>query len=279
MKYNKAMRLTCGVVALLVMMGPARATLLSVVDYSDTFTTNKTTRVDGTIPNDWDIEKSHGNPIATWGPSQSWILRTDTSIQSAAPGLYPGSNGRGSATGFIQAEGPAGDWGITYTSDGTIGGSLLRSTYIVQVDAVLVGDRIDITSGPSSGGGIWVPGALSVLFRASDNNVGLGVEVFNIELGSTLVAPPLPFSTQTWLNLAVEFSPTMLKIYADESLIATVDLSNVAGSGKDYTGYSQQAVGFGFATSPFDDKGTWFDNFQVGLPVDSQDQDAKTPKR
>jgi len=67
-----------------------------------------------------------------------------------------------------------------------------------------------------------------------------------------------------WHNLAVEFAPTTLKVYVDQSLLTMVDLTNVGG--KNFTGYSQKAVGYGYMTL-----GTyvveWTDNFAVGAPI------------
>jgi hypothetical protein len=156
--------------------------------------------------------------------------------------------------------------GISYTTDGTSAGSPLRSTYVVSLDATLTDDWVSISSKPNAGSDIFQAGALSVLFRGQASSRQITIYNPGVDAAKDYIVAQVPAGVDAneWHNLAVEFAPAALKIYVDESLLTTVDLTNVEG--KNFTGYSQNAVGFGFCTTG-DPVVEWMDNFAVGAPV------------
>lgn len=241
------------------------SSILGSLDYSDTFTSNSDTRQEDQIPTDTTIESNYGNPSVTWIPN-AWRIVKDTS--PSVPSLlspYPGSSGSGSATGMIQMANNTGSWGINYTTDGTATGSPLRSAYLVQVDAVLNNGYVFIASKPSANSLFSTDGSLSVFFHKNKTTDSMDISVYDFLHGETKVADaPLGFLNGTWQNIAVEFSVSGLKIYANQLLVTTVNLYDV--SGLDYSGYSRNAVGMGFTSTAVEDR-AWFDNFQVGAAV------------
>ncbi|PAW79402.1 MAG: hypothetical protein B9S32_02345 [Verrucomicrobia bacterium Tous-C9LFEB] len=235
------------------------STIIHSYDYADTFTMNGTTRPDYSFPQTDGllIENTYGHSAVSWIPN-TWRVVTNTSATNGPLNTYPGDNGSGSATGALQGNSQGARWGINYTSDGTSTGTALRNTFAVQVDAVLTTGRIEITSKSSANSAFDGAGSLSVFFRPE------GISIYNYALNETLVATaPAGFTAGTWQNLAVVFSPTELKIYTNQIFLLSVDLTNVGDQHLNYTGYSQQAVGFGFQTPTYGEW-AWFDNFQVG---------------
>jgi hypothetical protein len=132
------------------------ALLKIVPHYTDTFTTNSV-RTDGLYNNNADgaynVEDTHGNPAATWLPTANFSFNTPDSSTDPA-GLNGAQNNPGADTGFAQTGG--GDFSFNYG---------LSSNYVVQADAILRTDRIDFTSLPNAGGGIFGANRLSVFFR------------------------------------------------------------------------------------------------------------------
>lgn len=243
------------------------SSIINTLDYSDTFTVNGDSRPEDELPSHdgTSIQSTYGNGPVYWTPN-GWRIVTDTS-QSVSEGAsdYPGTSGSGSATGMLQIASQAGHWGIDYTTDGVTGSPALRSSYLVQIDAVMTNGRVEITSKATAGSLFSDVGSLSVFFRQTGDS--LGISIYDSVHHETQVAEaPAGLLAGSWQNLAVEFSATGLKIYTNELLITTVDLQKVGQNELDYTGYSQQAVGFGFSSSADSDR-AWFDNFQVGLAV------------
>jgi len=259
----------------LLMTCAVQAELIGTVDYSDTFTLNGTTRTDF-FENGYQfmddaakqIEDAHGNAVVSWADElkggDPWLLCKDSTASSH--GQWRGSNGKGSDTGLTAVCGNQGYRGISYTTDGTASGSSLRDTYVVSLDATLTDDWVALSSKANPGDDIFQAGALSVLFRGQANSRQITIYNPSVDSAADYIVANVPTGVDAWEwhNLAVEFAPTTLKIYVDESLLTTVDLTNVGG--KNFTGYSQKAVGFGFCTTG-DPVVEWMDNFAVGAPI------------
>jgi len=228
--------------------------LISTVDYSDTFTTNAV-RTLGLFNDNtngaYSVEDTHGNPPATWTPFN--VFSFNVPSDSAAPAeLEAAQNDPGASTGFWQSGG--GDASFTYG---------LRSNYVVQVQAILPPDRIDITSCPAAGAGIFAANSLSVFIRRS--LVGY-LGLYNSVAGETAVTDqagtPITsgINDDNWHTFAVNFNQpaNQLQIYTDGALLVTINLGTFAGGA--YQSYSNGAVGVG------GDYEFWFDNFEVGAP-------------
>ena len=252
--------------------------LIGQLDYSDTFTGTDA----GGRPNRpfipavqptaaYVVENTYGNPARNF-VSQSvdggTTGRAEFSFAADGPGTpglvdgspaYPGSSGAGSDTGFTQT-GNSLDYGLTYG---------LRPEYVVQVDAIQSGDRIDITTGPNPGT-IFQPNSVSVFFRGDGSG--------NASLYNGTVDTPIRsqagyenFNTGItgsgqWHNYAVRFDQTdqEIEIFVDEVSAGVIDLQTFAGGL--YANFSNGAVGAGGGLGAGNNR-TWTDNFQVGAPV------------
>lgn len=232
--------------------------LIGILDYSDTFTQasqggGNPARTDvpaAQADAAYAVEKSYGNPAVSFAPLGAFSFASD------GPGLvdgnpaYPGTSGAGSLLGFTQTGGGV-DYGIPYG---------LRSRYLVQVDAVQVADRIDISSG--SAAGIFNANSLSVFFRGN----GGGASLFN---GTTDTGIPLVSTgiiAGQWYNYAVDYDMTAkrLELYVNQISVGAVDLNTFAGG--IYANFSNSWVGAGAGVAAGENR-TWTDNFQVGAPV------------
>lgn len=238
------------------------STLISQLQYSDTFTVGTPARPDGLFNNNasggYNIETVYSTPAATWTPFSNFSFNSG-GISTCCG--YPGNTGAaggGSAaiTGLAQSGG--GDFSIPYG---------LSSKYVVQLDAVLPPDRLDIGSYNAAGESIFAANSLSVFFRRSGvANPGGGfypeIGLFNgaLESNSGFTTGILGSDT-SWHNFAVEFDrpANSVSFYVDEVLRGSLNLATFAGGA--YSNWSTNAVGLG-GTFVF-----WADNFQVGAPV------------
>jgi hypothetical protein len=274
------------------------SSLIGTVDFSDTFTGTP----DGSSnPNRPYLAAVQGPPAyvveSTYGKGNQQSFSSggaDTASFSFAADkggagqnglvqgvpVYPGGSGSGSATGLTQTGGGV-DYGLTYNT--------MRDQYVVQVDAVMPNDRIDISSTPFAGS-IFQRSSLTVFFRgqaASDtvngNNVSLFTSVIDPNTNE-LVNRDTPvrgqpgyenFSTglagnRQWNNLAVRFDRInkLIEIYVNEQSKGIIDLKTFAGG--IYADFSSDAVGAGGSPGGGANR-IWTDNFQVGsvapLPV------------
>jgi hypothetical protein len=177
---------------------------------------------------------------------------------------YPGSSGAFSATGFTQTGGNI-DYGIPY--------GLARPHFVVQVDAVQTGDRIDITSGGIPGT-IFQNNSLSVFFRGNGSG---NASLFRTVNGSNLDTPIRGqpgfenFNTGItgageWHNYAVRYDRgnNVIELFVDEQSKGVIDLTSFAGGA--YANFDTAAVGAGAGMGAGNDR-SWTDNFQVGPPV------------
>ena len=227
--------------------------LISEVDYADTFTVNTPARSDGLYNNNGDggynIETTYSNPAATWTPFSNFSFNSGGTTCCGYPG--DGAN-PGAASGVAQSGGN--DFSIAYG---------LRQSYVVSVDAILPGDRLDISSMPAPGATIFSAGSLSIFFRRDTASLPY-IGVFN---GTT----ETPSGVQTgvtdnnWHNYAVHFDKPFnrLGLYVDGVLKTNLDLTTFAGG--IYADYSNTAVGLG-GSGPAGVNVFWADNFRVGAP-------------
>jgi hypothetical protein len=247
-------------------------TLIGTVDYSDTFTTNSI-RPDG-LYNDnsgggYNVESNYNNPSATWTPTDIWSLNTPQS--STAPAVLNAAQGNpGASTGLCQVfVANLADTSFTYG---------LRSNYVVQVQAIMPSDRLDIGSFASAGAGILSTNSLSVFFRRSNGTVGLfngvGPEVVVTNLLGQALHTSITIlnnnatggtiNDDNWHTFAVIFKQgaNRLQLYVDYILCADLDLTTFDGG--HFQLYSNGAVAIGGIGGVF-----WMDNFEVGSVLES----------
>ena len=254
------------------------SSLIGVLDYSDTFTgTDAGGRPDRPFqaavqsPAAYIIENSYGNPVVSFqtqnqppGVGEFSFASDDEAL--GRPGFVPGTpsypagtnaSGAGSDTGFTQTGGGV-DYGIFYNG--------LRSSYVVQVDAIQVGDRIDISSGAAPG--IFNSPSLSVFFRGD----GSGNASFYNGSTDTPIQSLFPtFNTGitepgVWNNYAVRYDIPLqeVELFVNENSVGVFDMTTFAGG--IYSGWSNAWVGAGAGLAGGEDR-TWTDNFQVGAVV------------
>jgi MYXO-CTERM domain-containing protein len=248
------------------------SSLIGGYDYTDSFTG---TADGGTNPNRpyqaalqpaaaYVVENRFGHPVTNFQTNGQpagvgeFSIASDTQGQVPNVSIYPGNSGAGSDTGFTQTGGGA-DWVVSYG---------FRTNYIVQMDAVTLHDRIDISSGPSAAviGGSST-NSLAIFFRGDGTG---NVSLYNSVDGDT----PVPgYSTGItaamagqWNNYAVRFDTVnnQIELYVNQVSRGTIDLLTFAG-GK-YANFSNAFVGAGGGLGAGDDR-LWTDNFQVGAPV------------
>ena len=238
------------------------SSLINQLDYSDTFTQTAQGGVNPNRPETaalqpapaYVIEQSYGNPSVSFSGGFSFA--------SEGPGLvdgnpsYPGTSGGGSATGITQTGGGV-DYGIPYG---------LRSVYTVQVDAVQVGDRIDISSG--GGVGIFASNSLSVFFRGDGTG---NASLFNGSLDIPVRNAIPSFTTNIagagqWNNYAATFDMTgkTIELFVNEVSLGVIDLTTFNGG--THANFSNAFVGAGAGLAVGESR-TWTDNFQVGSAV------------
>jgi hypothetical protein len=210
------------------------------------------------------VENTYGNPQVSFDIGAGFSFAADglgtpglvDGVPAYPLGLGPNASGAGSDTGFSQTGGSV-DYAIPFG---------LRTHYVVQVDAVQVADRIDISSG--AGPGIFAGQSLSVFFRGN----GFGnASLFNGTLDTPIQASIPTFNTGItgpgiWYNYAVRFDTVgqEIEIYVNQVSVGVIDLTTFAGGA--YANFSNAFVGAGAGMADGETR-TWTDNFQVGSPV------------
>jgi len=150
-------------------------------------------------------ENTYGHPQISFDKREGFSFAGDS---AGLPGfvqgtpnypvnLAPNASGAGSDTGFSQTGGGI-DYAIPYNG--------LRLQYFVQVDAVQVGDRIDISSG--SAPGIFAPQSLSIFFRGDGSG---NASLFNGSVDTAIQTFLPAFNTGItgagqWYNYAVRYN-------------------------------------------------------------------------
>ena len=247
------------------------SSLIMHYDYSDTFTGTP----DGGDANRpyipavqgasaYVVEDTYGHPsehFQTQGQPAGvaeFSFASDTAgrVGGESP-AFPGTSGAGSATGFTQTGGGT-DYGLNYG---------LRTRYVVQVDAVASGDRIDVTSGGIPGT-IFQGNSLSVFFRGDGSG---NASLFNGGVDTSIRSQIPNFNTGltndgAWHNYAVLFdqSHNTIQLYVDQQSKGIINLLTFDGGL--YANYSNAAVGVGGGLGGGQNR-LWTDNFQVGDAV------------
>ncbi len=238
------------------------STLIAALDYSDTFTQTAQGGINPNRPSTaaiqpapaYIVENSYGNPSVSFNAAFSFASDTDGLVPGTP--TYPGGSGAGSATGITQTGGGV-DYGLPYG---------LRNRYTVQVDAVQVGDRIDISSG--GGVGIFAANSLSVFFRGDGSG---NASLFNGGLDVSIRSVIPTFTTNItgagqWINYAASFdmSGKTIELFVNQVSLGVIDLT--AFNGGTHANFSNAFVGAGAGLAGGENR-TWTDNFQVGGTV------------
>jgi hypothetical protein len=266
-----AVTVLAGPTALAESVPVGSSTLITVLDYSDTFTAydfggleDRTGLnhyplggvdypADGTPGEGLTVEDCHGNAARSWSDQKFSISKDANPINGAT--VYPGGSGGGSATGMTQTGGLWGDFGFEYG---------LRRRFVVQYDAVQTADRVDISIG-SVRDNIFVGNGLSVFFRptgGAPNEIG----VFSLGAGGehgTGFASGV--SAGSWHNYAVKFDldARTIELCVDEVSCGVVDLNTFAGGAFASLNLTSAAVNVGY----YGGDRFWSDNVQVGAWV------------
>lgn len=239
------------------------STLIGTLDLSDTFTgtdsggrPNRPYVAAVQPPAAYVVENTYSHPSTSFDIGAGFSFASDTAgLVNGVPN-YPGSSSAGSSTGITQTGGGI-DYGVLYG---------FRTNYIVQVDAVQVGDRIDISSGASTG--IFSASSLSVFFRGDGSG---NASLFN-GVTDTPIRNIIPAFTTgitgagQWLNYAVRYDQPnhAIELYVNQVSRQVIDLNTFAGG--IYANWSNAVVGAGAGLAAGENR-TWTDNFQVGAPV------------
>jgi hypothetical protein len=254
------------------------SSLINALDYSDTFTTAAnggiSARVDGQYPfldvaSAAQVENCYGNAARSWthdvntGYTLFGSINTDATASGGLYG-YPGSSGAGSSTGFTQNGGgnPVyADFGIAYG---------LRNKFAVQVDAVSLTDRCQISFG-SVNDTLAPANGLSLIFYATGHGPDGGKGQFGLyAAGAGLIMSGLSSGlpdTRSWHNLGAKFDldGKTIDVYTDEVLRGHIDLTTYAGGA--FLGNLNASSNAFVSIGGGGDDRIWFDNFQVGAPV------------
>ena len=246
--------------------------LIGTLDYSDTFTGTD----DGGRPNRpyipavqpasaYLVENTYGKPQVSFDIGAGFSFAADRTgtpgLVNGSPayplGLAPNASGAGSATGFTQTGGSV-DYALPF------GG--LRSQFIVQVDAIQTGDRIDISAG--AGPGIFSAQSLSVFFRGDGSG---NASLFNGTTDTPIQSIIPGFNTGItgsgqWNNYAVRYDlqAHQIELFVNQNPVGQIDLTTFAGG--IYNNFSAQWVGAGGGLGAGENR-VWTDNFQVGTSV------------
>ena len=261
-----------------------RSSLISALDYSDTFTIgagnvdnsrNATPYTIGAFPVTEEplltVENSYGNEVRYWSTAR-WSLNNDSVIADGDP-VWPGGIGGGSLTGITQTGGAV-DYGIEYDK---------REDFVVQVDAVQTPDRIDITSGNlrDALADANNPNGISVFFRIDGHATLPEVGIYNAALGEVSAQLDTGLASVDpgeWHNYAVrfDFPAKELEIFVDDIKLGTVDLTTFGGPTAQNGGNVEPGA-FAALLSEFSNDAVsvggsggnrlWTDNFQIGAPV------------
>jgi hypothetical protein len=225
----------------------AAGRLLRSLDFRDTFTVGTVARPDGLYNNN-----AGGGYNLESDISKTWLPFANFSFNSGAGSTccgYPGNTGNtGAAGGLAQSGG--GDFSFEYG---------LRNSYVVEVDAVLPGDRFDVSSMPSAGASLFSGNSLTIFFRRS-GGAAPSISLFNGAAEADTHAST-GVTDSNWHRYGVHFDRInhRVSIFVDRVLRTNVDLTTFAGGA--YQNFSNGAVGIGGGGGVF-----WADNFQVGPP-------------
>ncbi len=254
------------------------SSLIQTLDYSDTFTLGVGTRttlpanhynIGNGFPGALALENNYGNPARTW-TDFAWSISQDAvAINGATP--FPGGSGAGSATGMTQTGGGEVNFGIEYD---------LRNDFVVQLDAVQVSDRVNITIG-NGRDTIAQGNGLSVFFRQNAHAILPEVGVYNPNVGELITSLDTGLAgvdLNEWHNYAVRFdlNNNDLTIWVDQIQLGILDLDTLGGPTVfggpvvlpgAYVPFLNAATNDSVTVGTTGGDRTWTDNFQVGSPV------------
>lgn len=227
------------------------SSLIGTLDYSDTFTltgtvtTSSSQRVDGKAPGgdqpagtNLNLETVYGsNPATAWHTSR-----------------FRFNKGADAVVGTADDRAATGD-PATFAYG-------LRDHYVIQVDAMLSGDRLNFTDSPEGSSLISGAGALSVFIRkAGGPNASVGL--YNVTYGekNTGLSTGITDAT-TYHNFAIDFDHTAntLEVYVDQVSVGAVDLSTFMSGHFALPSGNAAYIGAGGSLDAMD-------NFQVGAPI------------
>lgn len=294
----KCVRNLCfvGMAALLACWGvPAQAatvavggsSLISTLDYSDTFTgtdygglqdrdavggyplSTIDYPVNGTPGQGLAVENLYSNAANSWADAKFSIASDGYTLDGSSGATYPGPSGSGSNTGVLQAGGDRGDFGITYG---------VRNKFVAQYDAVQTRDRIGFSFGADRDLDVLASNDLFVFIRAAGTGFGAEISVANFTglnqglsfLGETdtgLTTGLTMADTGQWHNYAatVDATAKTIEVYVDQVSRGVINLNTLAGGA--YAQYlTSQNVGLTWGDNSYDGR-FWVDNLQVGAAV------------
>ena len=234
--------------------------LIGALDYSDSFNTS----INGRNNNSTYINYSSGNPGAlavenNYGrPAANWSWNSPRGVGGFA---FRDSNRAKTSdanpmadSGCFEMGGGLGDYGSDpYIPYG------LRDNFVVQFDAILTQDRIDVSVGDGDG---LTGNCLSIFFRI-DGHVSPRIGLFSPAAGETDSGLATSITSQSeWNNFAVHFDrpENVIRFYVNEVFIGELDLNTFANSA--YKNYSTNAISIGIGSMVTSN----LDNFQVGQP-------------
>jgi len=227
------------------MTTPPLPGMIKRVVYSDTFT------LGGVRRDRLYSDNSEGAYRVETSPDGAvWTLASNFSFNSPGSSTNPlllgaAMGNSGASTGL--AQGGRSDFSFRYNDP--------AGNYTVQADAIISGDRFDISSMPFPGATISDTGALSIFFRRPGPLPGIGIYGGGAEADTGCTTG---IRDMNWHNFAVNFDQTTnhVRMFVDRALRCDLDLTTFGGGR--YRSYSKAAVGMGGTEV------TWMDNFQAG---------------
>ena len=241
--------------------------LISILDISDTFTGTADGSANPSRPYvaaiqpapAYVVENTHGNLGRSWTGGFSFAQDPSAGGAGFVNGspAYPGDANAGSATGFTQT-GSSVNYGTTYG---------LRNNFIVQFDAVQLGDRMNITV-DGAAGGIADASGISIFFRETAHPSFPEIGIYRAGVGETNtgLTSRIPSGSRTWNNYAVAFDRpnNSIEVFVNEVSRGTLDLNTFAGGA--YGNFNSSAVTVGGnVNGGAGENRTWTDNAQIGL--------------
>jgi MYXO-CTERM domain-containing protein len=254
------------------------SSLIGQLDYSDSFTLGTGTRttlapnaypIGASVPAALAVENNHGNPAMTWTDGL-WSISNDASAINGGT-VYPGGSGAGSSTGMTQTGGGEMNSGIEYN---------LRNDFVVQFDAVSVGDRVNLTIGNTRNGLAGTNG-LSIFFRYDNHPTLPEVGIYNPNVGEVITSLNTGLAgmdLNEWHNYAARFNGNtgLITLWVDQILLGSIDLITFGGptvfggpiaAPGSFMPFIAAATNDAISIGSSGGDRTWMDNFQVGAPI------------
>jgi hypothetical protein len=247
------------------------SSLIGTLDYSDTFTIkgarNNLSKFEdygvGSLP--LAVENAYGNPLIHWSESNAWSAPGVSNAfhdSTTRVKLTPGDPNPMADTGVL--EGPPVVPNVHGEEAAVFPYGSLRNRFVVQFDAVLVGDRMNIRFFPNGQNPSATPFSPGITFFIRPGANPNAITLFNGAESFT------PFNTgivntAQWNNYAfdVNIPANTIKLYVNQSSVGLLNLNTFAG-GAFSTFLSGANVSLSAAAA---NETALFDNFQIGTPV------------